>query len=203
MNKIKILFIVIFSTFIIGFLFSLNKISNAKNVDILTKNTIFDIIDDVDGVIITCISKDGENNLSDENRLDCTLLYIIQNRDKFNIVENKLLNLDLNQEMIVIGKINQKDFEKQFKNIFTNFKHKINEYKYADGEYINLVYEPCDFFIYDTKELLYSRFVNNVYEVVYKYTRSLNNSQHIINVKYIFTTRMKIKDVIILSSNVR
>lgn len=203
MKKIKMLVAVIIITFSIGFIFSFSKISNAKNIDILTKNTIFDIIDDVEDVIITCISTDGEKSLSDENRLDATLLYIIEHKDEFNVIDNGFSNLDLNQEKISIGKVNLKEFENQFKNIFTNFKHKISEYKYYEGDYINLVYEPCEYFCYDTKELLYARFVGNAYEVVYKYKRFLNGIENDINVKYVITSRLKIKDVIILSSNTR
>ena len=45
--------------------------------------------------------------------------------------------------------------------------------------------------------------MGNGYEVVYKYVRKLNEVENTINVKYVFNSRMKIKDVIILSSNIR
>ncbi len=202
MNKIKILVIVIVATFIFGVIFSLNTISKASNMDILTKNTIFDIINNVEDVIITCISTDGQKNLDSENKFDSTLLYIIKHKDDYNIVDENP-NLDLNSQMCIIGKVSLKDFENEFKNIFENFRHKISEYKYFDGKYITLVYEPCEPFIYDYKELLYSRNNGNGYEVVYRYVRKLNEVENVINVKYVFNSRMKIKDVIILSSNIR
>ena len=185
MNKIKILVIVILATFIIGVIFSLNTVSKATNMDILTKNTIFDIINNVEDVIITCISTDGQKNLDSENKLDSTLLYIIKHKDDYNIVDENP-NLDLNSQMSIIGKVSLKDFENEFKNIFENFRHKISEYKYCDGKYITLV-----------------RNMGNGYEVVYKYVRKLNDVENTINVKYVFNSRMKIKDVIILSSNIR
>lgn len=190
-------------TFSFGIAFSFTMISNAKNIDILTKNTIFDIINNVEDVIITCISVDGEKNLDTENKLDATLLYIIKHKDDFCVVDNNSSNLDLNAEMITIGKINHKEFENELKNIFDKFRHNILDYKYYDGGDVNLVYEPCDYFTYDSKKLLYFRKKDNYYEIVYRYTRFLNNVENNINVKYILTDKMKIKDVIILSSDIR
>ena len=202
MTKIKKIICTIAITFSLGVFFSFSMISNAKNIDILTKNTIFDIINNVEDVIITCISTDGQKNLDSENKFDSTVLYIIKHKDNFNIVDENP-DLDLNSQMSIIGKVNLKDFENEFKNIFENFRHKISEYKYCDGKYITLVYEPCEPFIYDYKELLYSRKIGNGYEVVYRYVRKLNDVENTINVKYVFNSRMKIKDVIILSSNIR
>lgn len=203
MNKIKMILFVVAITFGLGIIFSFTMISNAKNIDILTKNTIFDIINSVDDIIITCISTDGEKNLSDQNKLDATLLYIIKHKDDFDIKESNLSNLDLGQEKISIGKINQKEFENELKNIFTSFRHDISKYKYYDDGLINLVFEPCNYFTYDSKKLLYLLKKDNCYEVVYRYTRSLSDVENNINVKYVFNDRMKIKDVIILSSDIR
>ena len=203
MTKIKKIICTIAITFSLGVFFSFFMISNAKNIDILTKNTIFDIINNVEDVIITCISADGKKNLDDNNKLDATLLYIIKYKSDFDIVENNHSNLDLNAEKITIGKINQKEFENELKNIFTNFRHNILEYKYYDNGFVDLVYEPCDYFTYDSKKLLYATKKDNYYEIVYRYTRYLNNVENNINVKYVLNEKMKIKDVIILSSDIR
>ena len=159
MTKIKKIICTIAITFSLGVFFSFSMISNAKNIDILTKNTIFDIINNVEDVIITCISVDGKKNLDDNNKLDATLLYIIKHKSDFD-------NLDLSAEKITIGKINQKEFENELKNIFTNFRHNILEYKYYDNGFVDLVYEPCDYFTYDSKKLLYATKKDNYYEII-------------------------------------
>ncbi len=109
----------------------------------------------------------------------------------------------MNAENNTIGKINQKEFENELNNIFTNFRHNILEYKYYDNGFVDLVYEPCDYFTYDSKKLLYATKKDSYYEIVYRYTRYLNNVENNINVKYVLNEKMKIKDVIILSSDIR
>ena len=81
---------------------------------ILQRGAFYDIINNVEDVIITCISTDGQKNLDSENKFDSTLLYIIKHKDDYNIVDENP-NLDLNSQMCIIGKVSLKEQLEQHK----------------------------------------------------------------------------------------
>ena len=78
--SIFIIIIFIIVTFTVNYS---KKIKASSEIDVLTKNSIFDIIYNVDSIVINCISTDGDKHLSKTNKLDTTVIYIINNIEKF------------------------------------------------------------------------------------------------------------------------
>jgi hypothetical protein len=173
-----------------------NKLYESNQNNILTKNFIFDIIDNVDDIIINCISTDGEKYLSEENKLDSTVLYIVKNNEKFN---NYIILSD-ESENTCVGKINFQKFIETSNQIFELNENDCTNYKYYDDGYINLNIEPSNYVLFDEKELVSIKEEEKLYNVIIKYKRCLNDVQNNVNIEYKLGKDFKIQEVNILSS---
>lgn len=201
-NRVKFILIIII-IILLAFMIFLNVVRNnikaTNDIDILTKSSIFDIIDNVEEIAITCISTDGDMHLTEENKLDFTILYIIKNNQKYqNDINPSKLNIK--NEYSSIGKINDEMFLNIAEDFFYNINYEINDYKYYNDNYIELYFEPCNYFTYDKKEIVSNSINRDKYDVIVKYTRSLNEIKNKVYVKYEINFNMKIQDITILSS---
>lgn len=177
------------------------KINALTQVDILTKNSIFDIIYNIDNILISSISSDGDKYLSDENKLDTTLTYIINNIEEY---KDYIIPCEYNGEEIrCFGKIEVDKFNKICLSIFDKIDYDINQYKYYNDGYIDLYFEPCNYFIWDKKEVISSSLRGSSYNIILKYTRYLNDKENKVYVKYELDNSLKIQNVIILSSIIK
>lgn len=181
-------------------IFIIKKYINATNdVEILTKNAIFDIISSIEDSVISCISTDGDKHLNEENKLDTIVLYILKNKEKYI---DKIEKQDSSAfgEYQCLGRINANAFLDIGKDIFHDINYNINEYRLYDNGYINLYIEPFSYNFFDRREMMSVNFDNNNYEVIIKYIRALDSKQNKVYIKYILDYNLKIKDVIVLSS---
>lgn len=193
---IVIIFIVV--TFTVT---SSKKINALTQVDVLTKNSIFDIIYNIDNILISSISSDGEKYLSDENKLDTTLTYIINNMDEY---KNYIIPCEYNGEEIrCFGKIKKDKFTEILLNIFDEIDCDISQYKYYNDGYIDLYFEPCDYFMCDKKNIISASLRGSSYNITVKYTRYLNDMENKLYVKYELNNSLKIQNVTILSSIIK
>lgn len=195
--KNKIMYILVICLVTIVFLFFVFNyyIKSVNSAEILTKNDLFDIIDSIEDVVITCIATDGDRHISEENKLDSTVLYLIKYKEKYK----DYIISDLSEEKS-IDKIEVSLFEKITKNIFQDVNFSSNDYKNYKDNYIELNYEPCNYFIYDNKEVISNNIIKNSYEIIIKYERNLNSKKNKVYVKYKFNLNSKIQDITILSS---
>lgn len=200
-GKIISIFIVIIF-FIITFTVNYSKkIKASSEIDILTKNSIFDIIYNIDSIVINCISTDGDKYLSEDNKLDTTVIYIINNISEFN---DHIISCEYDgSEIRYFGKIDLSNFKEIYLTIFNSIDYNIEEYKYYKDGYIELYFEPCNYPIWDKKEVMSLNFKDNKYNLIVKYTRSLNDIQNKMYVKYELDHNLKIQNVSILSSIVK
>ena len=116
MKKKIIILIIVFLSFNMGTIFFYGKY-NSNEKTMLTKNEIFDIIDNIEDIVITSISTDGQNFLSEENKLDATILYIVSNKTKYQEYIISDYNQDLSSEAISLGKIDY--------NVFSNIANEL------------------------------------------------------------------------------
>lgn len=196
-NIVWISLIFFLATFTI---FSINSNIKATNeIDILTKKSIFDIIDNIEDIVITCISTDGNKHISEENKMDVTVLYLIKNKEKYKeyIIPSDFENSD---EKICIGKVESKVFIDLSKEIFEKIEYNVNEYKNFKDEFINLNFEPCSYSIFDKKDIVCLNRSKTGYRILIKYKRELNNVQNKVYIQYDFDLNLKIQDITILSS---
>ena len=79
LEKVMIIILIIL-IIIIAFFTTKKNIKATNDMEILTKNSLFDIIDNIGEIAITCLSTDGNRFFSEEDKIDFTMLYIIKNR---------------------------------------------------------------------------------------------------------------------------
>lgn len=174
------IFITIFTSSIIRFAYA-NIIKNDDTIA-LTKNSQFDIIDNIGSIILTSMTTLGEKNLSTQSKIDATIMYILYNKDKYSehIVDND-------------NKIRKEDFYNILSSLFDCSEIILDEYIDVSIGNINYSYLK-DYDIVKIEEL------NNSYVVYTKYCRTLSNVKNYVYVKYELTRDMKIKDVNIIES---
>lgn len=195
--KNKIIFVLTTCLIVIVlFFFIFNYYIKAANTtEILTKNNLFDIIDSIEDVVITCIATDGDRRISEENKLDSIVLYLIKYKEKYK--DYIISNYD---EESIVDKIDVFSFKYIVSSIFQNVAFKFDEYRNYNNDFIELNYEPCNYFIYDTKEVISNNVGNDGYDIIIKYERNLNTKKNKVYVKYQFDIDSKIQDITILSS---
>ena len=81
--------------------------------------------------------------------------------------------------------------------------YNIEEYKYYKEGYVELYFEPCNYPMWDKKEVMSFTFKDNKYNLIIKYIRNLNDIQNNIYIKYELDCNLKIQNVSILSSIVK
>ena len=72
MNKKKIICVTLIIITIVTILGVGHHINASNDNDILTKKSAFDIIDNIEEIVIACLSKDGNKHLSLKNKYDIT-----------------------------------------------------------------------------------------------------------------------------------
>ena len=199
MKKKIIILIIVFLSFNMGTIFFYGKY-NSNEKTMLTKNEIFDIIDNIEDIVITSISTDGQNYLSEENKLDATILYILGNKSKYQEYISNDYSQDLSSEIISFGKIDYKVFYSITKELFGTIDYPIYEYKYFDNGMINLKIEPFNYTYFDKKNVLSQIKDENSYSILIEYITVFDNIENSIYVKYKLDFDYKIQSVIILSS---
>ena len=116
--KIKYISVLIIISVVVASILYYNKCNLTKK-QLLTKNAIFDIIEEVEDIVISCITKSGNKSLSEENKLDFIIRYIIDNRQRYssNIIKEESNSYYNKEENILYGKIK----EDYFKEILDEF----------------------------------------------------------------------------------
>ena len=89
MNKKKIIYVTLIIITIVTILGVGHHINASNDNDILTKKSAFDIIDNIEEIVIACLSKDGNKHLSLKNKYDITSMYIVKNNIEDVIEESK------------------------------------------------------------------------------------------------------------------
>lgn len=190
----------VFVFFNVGSLFFYFKY-NANTESILTKKSIFDIIDSIEDIVITSISTDGQGYLSEENKYDSIILYIVSNKSKFDEYIIKDENQRLDSENVNMGKIDSKIFLKLAEETFSDINLPIYKYKYFEDDKVNLIIEPFNYTIFDRKNILKQIEDRNGYKILVEYVTIFDKIENSIYVEYEIDFDYKIQNVIILSSN--
>ena len=149
---------------------------------------------------ITSISTDGQNFLSEENKLDATILYIVSNKTKYQEYIISDYNQDLSSEAISLGKIDYNVFSNIANELFGDIDYEISEYKYLEDNMINLKIEPFNYTYFDRKNILSQTEDINGYNILLEYITVFDNIENSIYVKYKLNFDCKVQSVIILSS---
>lgn len=192
--KIKVIYILyIINIILIVSILYYNK-CNVTQKELLTKNVIFDIIEDVENIVISCITKSGNSSLSAEDKLDFAINYIIENKQKYcsNIYVESLTYFN-NEENILIGKVDEEFFRDILESFFLNSNYPITEYKFYKDRYVELRTEPKENICWDEKECIKTLNKENRYYIYIKYTRILNDIRNDFYVEYAFDVNDKIR----------
>ncbi len=196
MNKKKIIYVTLIIITIVTILGVGHYINASNDNDILTKKSAFDIIDNIEEIVIACLSKDGNKHLSLKNKYDITSMYIVKNNIEDVIIQEAIPK----DETVNIGKIETYKFVKKLEDIFIINDDEIKQYIDYDQEYIDLYLEPCSYSYFDKKDVISANMDNNECKIIVKYARKLDDVNNRVYIKYIFDSNLKIKDIIILSS---
>ena len=196
MNKKKIIYVTLIIITIVTILGVGHYINASNDNDILTKKSAFDIIDNIEEIVIACLSKDGNKHLSLKNKYDITSMYIVKNNIEDVIIQEAIPK----DETVNIGKIETYKFVKKLEDIFIINDDEIKQYIDYDQEYIDLYLEPCSYSYFDKKDVISANMDNNECKIIVKYARKLDDVNNRVYIKYIFDSNLKIMDIIILSS---
>ncbi|MBO5477437.1 MAG: hypothetical protein J6A15_06790 [Clostridia bacterium] len=175
----------------------------ATQKELLTKNVIFDIIEDVEGIVISCITKSGNKSMSEQDKLDFAVRYIIENRQNFSSDIIKKESTYYNkEENINFGKVDVKFFNRILNKFFTCSDYTITDYKHYKNGFIELDFEPIENTSFDRKEYIDVQVEQDKYIINAKYTRTLNELKNEFYVQYIFNVdeNIKISEVTIYNS---
>ena len=123
MNKKKIIYVpLIIITFVT--ILGVGRHINASNDnDILTKKSAFDIIDNIEEIVIACLSKDGNKHLSLKNKYDVISMYIVKNNIEYVIIKETIQK----DETVNIGKIKTYKYAKKIKDKFIKHDNEIKK----------------------------------------------------------------------------
>lgn len=196
MNKKKIIYVTLIIITIVTILGVGRHINASNDNDILTKKSVFDIIDNIEEIVIACLSKDGNKHLSLKNKYDITSMYIVKNNIEDVIIQETIPK----DETVNIGKIETYKFAKKLEDIFIINDDEIKQYIDYEQKYIDLYLEPFFYSYFDKKNVISVNMDNNECKIIVKYTRKLDDVNNRVYIKYIFDSNLKIKDIIILSS---
>ena len=171
----------------------------------LTKNEIFDIIDNVEHVILDTIAKDGNRELSEENKVDFIIKNMIENRLEY---KDEILPSESNTITIKgtplysFGRVDVKLFNEKLNEYFSEFNGNLELCKFYSNEYIELYYEYAEHFSYSNKEILNIKKCNNIYSIYVRYTREYDEITNDVYVRYDFNVgdKITIKNVKIYGS---
>lgn len=201
--KRKVTYIIYIISIIYIIILYYNKYIIAQE-QLLTKNLIFDIIEDVEDIVISCITKSGNKSMSEENKIDFAINYIIVNREKYSseipIEKNSAYNAK--EENILHGRISREFLDKVIDKYFYSCNYPIEEYKFYKDGVLELRTEPSENICWDRKEFIGFQIEENICRVNLKYTRILNNIINDFYVEYVFdiSNDIKIKNVTIYNS---
>lgn len=178
---------IIITIFIVIMLLFLGFNSNIEKEEILTKNEIFDIIDNVEKVALCCMSSNGEIEITQDDKLDFMVRYIIENREKYIEyikpcqIEYKVFN---GTPYFNFGKVTSSFFIAELKKFFTNIDSNISSYKFFEDDFVELYLEPIDYIGYDNRNIE-SILYENGFEAVYVgYTKNIGNKMIYYKVRY-------------------
>ena len=171
----------------------------------LTKNEIFDIIDNVEHVILDTIAKDGNRELSEENKVDFIIKNMIENRLEY---KDEILPSESNTITIKgtplysFGRVDVKLFNEKLNEYFSEFDGNLELCKFYSNEYIELYYEYAEHFSYSNKEILNIKKCNDIYSIYIRYTREYDEITNDVYVRYDFNLgdKITIKNVKIYGS---
>ena len=154
------------------------------------KDEIYKSIDSIDKIILDCMSCDGKTILTEENKLDFAVRYIIENKSEFikdiNIYNKEDYYTYEDTLYYNFGKVTEQFAINIINKFFYSFDFNIKNYKFYNNGYIELNFEPIEHLWYDSKKILNVEKINNkVYNVYMEYNREINGKIHTFNVKYI------------------
>ena len=187
MNKKKIIYVTLIIITIVTILGVGHYINASNDNDILTKKSAFDIIDNIEEIVIACLSKDGNKHLSLKNKYDITSMYIVKNNIEDVIIQEAIPK----DETVNIGKIETYKFVKKLEDIFIINDDEIKQYIDYDQEYIDLYLEPCSYSYFDKKDVISANMDNNECKIIVKYARKLDDVNNRVYIKYIFESQYK------------
>lgn len=176
------IFLTIFTSTIIHFTYA-NIMKNDSTMT-LTKNSKFDIIDNIGSIVLTSMTTLGEKNLSEQSKIDATIMYIIYNKTKYDdyIFENNN-----------IEQMKKDDFYNIYTSLFESSKINIDET-------IDICMGNINYAYLKDYEVVKIENQSDYYIVYTKYSRYLNKIKNYVYVKYEITNDMKIKDINIIES---
>lgn len=201
--KRKVTYIIYIISIIYIIILYYNKYIIAQE-QLLTKNLIFDIIEDIEDIVISCITKSGNKSMSEENKIDFAINYIIVNRKKYSteILKEKNNTYDAEEENIFHGRISKRFLDKVIDEFFYSCNYPIEEYKFYKDGVLELRTEPSENICWDRKEFIEIQIEEDICCANIKYTRILNNIINDFYVEYVFdiSNNIKIKNVTIYNS---
>lgn len=174
---------------------------NIESKEQLTKNSIFDMIDSIDNMLLSCITKNGKKELSEYSKMDFAIRYIIDNRDLYKehiiLSDNQNNFVDNGTVYYSMGKVDIQ-FLQTILDIFF-VESNLQQHKFENNNLVNLYFEPMEYIYYDEKNLIDFKQSQNEYIIYIEYTRTLGEFSDKFCVKYILIkdTRFKIVGVTI------
>ncbi len=179
--KVIILIIIVMTMVIIG---NLHLYTISKDSNLLTKNEDFGIINNIENIIMTCMSTNGEKTLSTKSKMDAITIYILNNRE---IYKDKL---QYKEDKYYIDAY-------EYINIYNLF---FDDEKLNLNNPVNLEYKDVNYFSFDNCMTLKTVKQNDLYNIYNKYERELNGVENDVYVKFILNREKKIENVIIIES---
>ena len=182
--------------------------TNLKNENIVNiESNIYERIDSFDSILLDCMSNDGDVSLTEENKVDFAVRYIIDNKniykDSIDVQDKKDYYTYDDTLYYNFGKVSQEFINNIVNNFFSDFQINIQEYKFYNNGYIELNFEPIEHLWYDNKKILnIEKVENKLYNIYMEYSRVINDSENIFYVEYILTydNDIKINNVNIYNS---
>ena len=187
MNKKKIIYVTLIIITIVTILGVGHHINASNDNDILTKKSAFDIIDNIEEIVIACLSKDGNKHLSLKNKYDITSMYIVKNNIEDVIIQETIPK----DETVNIGKIETYKFAKKLEDIFIINDDEIKQYIDYEQKYIDLYLEPFFYSYFDKKNVISANMDDNECKIIVKYSRKLDDVNNRVYIKYIFDSNLR------------
>lgn len=179
------------------FIYYGNETYNEKE-ELFLKNKIWQSIDQVDYILLDCMSCSGNDNLTEENKVDFIIRYIIENKNNY-ISDIDVQNREdyyTYQDTVYynFGKVTEKFIINMIDNFFNSFNYDMKNYKFYNNGNIELNFEPIEHLWYDNKKILNVEKINNkVYNVYMEYNREINDENHTFYVEYVIDCDNAIK----------
>lgn len=171
------------------------------------ESEIWQSIDRVDSILLDCMSCSGNYNLTEENKVDFIIRYIIDNKNNYTNdinIENKEDYYTYQDTLYYnFGKVTEDFIINMIYNFFYTFNYEIKNYKFYNNGYIELNFEPIEHLWYDNKKILNVEKVDDkVYNVYVEYNREINEKNHTFYVEYIinYDDTIKFENIYIYNS---